>query len=82
MQFRIYDETGGFVAVVNATSEAEALSTYPEDYQAGDIQLEAARLARRAEIDAAKAAFAAQNGLTGASNSAITKAWKRAGKPL
>jgi len=36
---------------------------------------------RRQAIDAAKAAFARSHGLAGASNSAITKAWKRAGKP-
>lgn len=48
----------------------------------GDVEREAACLDRRASIDAAKTAFAASHGLTGATNSAITKAWKRAGKPF
>ncbi len=36
---------------------------------------------KRTAIDAAKAKFAAAHDMTGASNSAISKAWKRAGKP-
>jgi len=47
----------------------------------GDIEREEDCENRRQAIDAAKAAFARSHGLAGASNSAITKAWKRAGKP-
>lgn len=82
MKFRIYDDLGNEVAIVQADSQAEALASYPEDYQAGDLQREAGCLNARASIDAAKSKFAAEHGgLSGASNSAITRAWKRAGKP-
>ena len=47
----------------------------------GDVERENACLDKRAAIDAAKVAFASAHGMTGATNSAITKAWKRAGKP-
>lgn len=47
----------------------------------GDVERENACLSKRTAIDAAKTAFAAAHGLVGATNSAITKAWKRAGKP-
>lgn len=47
----------------------------------GDVEREASCIDKRRAIDEAKASFAAANGLVGASNSAITKAWKRAGNP-
>lgn len=47
----------------------------------GNVDREDDCLDKRSEIDRAKASFAAAHGMTGTTNSAITKAWKRAGKP-
>lgn len=83
MQYRIYSPEGADLGIIEADSADAALLAYVTDlgYQVGDLQREADCNAKRSAIDAAKAAFAAKTGMVGASNSAVTRAWKAAGSP-
>lgn len=83
MKYRIYSPEGIDQGIVEAAHADAALLAFvkAEGYQVGDLQREAACEERRGQIATAKAVFAAAHGLSDATNSAITKAWKRAGKP-
>lgn len=82
-------EAKDYQAALDAAARAAGYSddaSIPDEIRSpficvGNLDREADCLDKRSVIDAAKAAFAKANGLEGATNSAITKAWKRAGKP-
>jgi D-tyrosyl-tRNA(Tyr) deacylase len=78
-------ETGGATAARAAGGFDGNAGLYLPKHDYGGQDRDAARAdvleASSHSIEAAKARFAAAHDMSGASRSAITKAWKRAGKP-